>query len=149
MDKKIRLAQIAPPWLPIPPRTYGGIELMLYNLINELNKREYEITLFASGDSQVSVDLEPITDKAIWLKKGVRNPHAAAIRLLTTVANRFSDFDLIHNHFNFFAFPLSFCPKCPPFLTTVHCPLDEEYAKTMKENADLYSRGVVNVLETI
>ncbi|MBI4119246.1 MAG: glycosyltransferase family 4 protein [Parcubacteria group bacterium] len=132
MKKKLKIAQIAPLWIPVPPKTYGGIELMLHNLIEELIKREYDITLFASGDSQTNAKLVPIVEQAIWLQHDLRNPHAPIIRLLKELFDRFDDFNLIHNHFNFFPFPLSLRIDCPPFLTTVHRPVDLEYAKTMK-----------------
>ena len=132
MSKKLRIAQIAPLWIPVPPRTYGGIELMLYNLIEELVKREYKVSLIASGDSKTSAELISIVEKGIWLEHNFKNPHASIIRLIKILSDRFRDFDLIHNHFNFFPFPLSLFSDCPPFLTTVHRPVDFQYAETIK-----------------
>ena len=57
--KKPRIAQLAPLWIPIPPRTYGGIELMLSELTEELVRRGYDITLFASDDSKTSAKFVP------------------------------------------------------------------------------------------
>ena len=131
MSKKPRIAQIAPLWIPVPPRTYGGIELMVYNLVEELIKREYKISLIASGDSKTTAELIPIIEKGIWLEHNLKNPHASIIRLVKILFDRFRDFDLIHNHFNFFPFPLSLHSNCPLFLTTVHNPVDYQYAKTM------------------
>lgn len=31
----MRIAHIAPPWLAIPPKNYGGTENVIYNLIEE------------------------------------------------------------------------------------------------------------------
>lgn len=130
--KKLRITQIAPLWIPVPPRTYGGIELMLYHLIEELEKRDYPQTLFASGDSKTSAKLVPIIKKGIWLERNLRSPHASVMQLIKITADRFKDFDLIHNHFNFFTFPLSLLPDCPPFLTTIHRPMDPETAEAIK-----------------
>ena len=47
--KRTKIAQLAPLWIPVPPRTYGGIELMLSLLTEELVARNYDVTLFASG----------------------------------------------------------------------------------------------------
>ncbi|MBI2056185.1 MAG: glycosyltransferase family 4 protein [Candidatus Sungbacteria bacterium] len=132
MAKKLRIAEIAPLWIPVPPRTYGGIELMLAELTDELVRRGHEITLFASGESLTTAKLVPVTDKAIWLERNIRNPHASIIRLTKMVFDRLYDFDLIHNHFNFFPFPISLRLDCPSFLTTVHRPVDKHYAETMK-----------------
>lgn len=130
--KKPRIAQLAPLWIPIPPRTYGGIELMLSELTEELVRRKYDVTLFASGDSKTSAKFVPLTEKAIWLDHELKNPHAPMMRMLKEVVDRFREFDLIHNHFNFFMFPLSLFPDCPRFLTTVHRPVDKQYAETMR-----------------
>src|SRR3989344_2561256 len=130
--KKPRIAQLAPLWIPIPPRTYGGIELMLSELTEELVKQEYDITLFASGDSKTSARFIPVTEKALWLDHELKNPHASVMRMLKEVFDRFYEFDILHNHFNFFMFPLSLRLDCPQFLTTVHRPVDKQYAEAMK-----------------
>lgn len=130
--KKLKIAQIAPLWIPIPPRTYGGIELMLYGLEEELVKRGYDVTLYASGDSTVSSKLKSPTDKALWLQKEAKNPHAAVIKMLHMINEDKNSFDLIHNHFNFFMFPLALCDHLPPMLTTIHRPIDDLYADAIK-----------------
>lgn len=130
--KKIRIAQISPLWIPVPPLTYGGIEFMVYNLTEELVKRGYDVTLFASGDSKTSAKLVSPVDKALWLQKGLKNPHAAIIKMLKMIKDRAEDFDIIHSHFNFFMFPLQFCGAIPPMLTTIRRPMDELYADAIK-----------------
>ena len=130
--RKLRVAQLAPLWIPIPPRTYGGIELMLSELTEELVKRGYDMTLFASGDSKTSARLIPITQKAIWLDHELKNPHAPVMRMIKEVFDRFYEFDIIHNHFNFFMFPLSLRLDCPQFLATIHRLVDKHYAEAMK-----------------
>ncbi len=132
MPKKLRIAQLAPLWIPIPPRTYGGIELMLHHLTEELVRRGHNLTLFASGDSKTSANLVPILEKAIWLDHELKNIHASVMRMIKEVFDRFYEFDFIHNHFNFFMFPLSLRLDCPRFLTTVHRPVDAQYAEAMK-----------------
>jgi glycosyltransferase involved in cell wall biosynthesis len=124
----MKIAQIAPLWIPIPPRTYGGIELMLYNLVEELKRRGHEVTLYASGDSNVSAFLKSPIEKGIWLQKSVRNPHAAVIRMLTMIKNDLKNYDLVHNHFSFFMFPLADEAGAPPMLTTLHNPIDSSLA---------------------
>ena len=46
----LRIAQVAPLWTRIPPSNYGGIELLMKLLIDELVARGHEVTLFSSGD---------------------------------------------------------------------------------------------------
>ena len=50
----MRIAQIAPPWLPIPPKNYGGTESVIYNLVEELVAQGHDVTLFAPGDAKTS-----------------------------------------------------------------------------------------------
>lgn len=136
--KKIRIAQIAPLWIPVPPRTYGGIELMLYNLVEELVKRNYDVRLFASGDSKTKARLISPIKQSLWLQRDLKNPHAAVIKLLKLIKEQASSFDLIHNHFNFFMFPLALYDGLPPILTTIHRPLNGLYAETIKLFPQIY-----------
>ena len=54
----MRIAQVAPLAERIPPIAYGGIELVVALLTDELVRRGHEVTLFASGDSQTLAKLE-------------------------------------------------------------------------------------------
>ena len=54
----MRIGMIAPLELRVPPPAYGGIELVVSLLTEELVLRGHEVTLFASGDSQTSARLE-------------------------------------------------------------------------------------------
>lgn len=121
--KKMKIAQLAPLWIPVPPKTYGGIELMLSLLTEELVRRNYDVTLFASGDSQTTGKLFPLTEKGIWLEKGLRSPHAYIANALEKIHLNRNSFDLFHNHFDFFMFPLCLS-KMIPILTTLHRPMD-------------------------
>jgi len=116
----------------VPPRTYGGIELLLSLLTEELVRRGYDITLFASGDSKTKANIVVATEKALWLRKDLRSPHAVITRLLRMVHDRRKQFDLIHNHFDFFMFSLLISNDCPPVLTTLHRPIDEELARVAR-----------------
>lgn len=128
---KIKIAQLAPLWIPVPPRTYGGIELMLSLLTEELVARDYDVTLFASGDSKTSAKLIPLTEKAIWLQKGLRSPHAYIAAALKKIYQHRKQFDLFHNHFDFFMFPLCLSEKIP-ILTTLHRPIDSAAAEAYR-----------------
>jgi len=101
---------------------------MLSFLTEELVKRDYDVTLFASGDSITESRLEPMTSKGLWLQK-LRSPHAVIMQMLNHVYERRGDFDLIHSHAEFFMYPLLLGGSPVPILTTLHRPLDEEAAK--------------------
>lgn len=64
----MRIAQIAPLWETVPPPAYGGAELVVSLLTDELVRRGHEVTLFASGDSQSLAHLESVHPCALgWM----------------------------------------------------------------------------------
>lgn len=50
----MKIAVIAPPWIPVPPPRYGGIELVIHNLVEGLKAMGEDVTLFAPKDTSVS-----------------------------------------------------------------------------------------------
>ncbi len=55
----MKIAVIAPPWIEVPPAHYGGIETVIYNLVEGLTELGQEVILFALKDSRVSCKLYP------------------------------------------------------------------------------------------
>ena len=53
MTRPLRIAHVAPPFERVPPRAYGGTERIVHELVVELDRRGYDVTTFASGDSEV------------------------------------------------------------------------------------------------
>ena len=49
----MRIAHIAPPWLSIPPKNYGGTENVIYYLVEAQVALGHDVTLFAPGDAGV------------------------------------------------------------------------------------------------
>jgi hypothetical protein len=47
----VRIAIVAPPWVPVPPPAYGGTEAVLDNLARGLLEAGHDVLLFATGDS--------------------------------------------------------------------------------------------------
>jgi glycosyltransferase involved in cell wall biosynthesis len=52
----MRIAVIAPPWLPVPPPAYGGTELVLDGLCRGLAAAGHQVLLCTTGDSTCPVD---------------------------------------------------------------------------------------------
>ncbi|WP_442946801.1 hypothetical protein [Nostoc sp. WHI] len=61
----MKIAQVAPLWERVPPPNYGGIELVVSRLTDELVCRGHEVTLFASGDSETLAHLEAVYPRAL------------------------------------------------------------------------------------
>jgi len=114
----VRIAQIAPLVESVPPRLYGGTERVVSWLTEELVALGHEVTLFASGDSHTSAKLEPVVPRALRLD-GIHNSVPYNIIMLDRVAERRSEFDVMHFHTDFFHYPL-FRNMAHKTLTTLH-----------------------------
>lgn len=63
----MKICIISPTVVPIleTGKKYGGIETVIYNVAKELTKRNHEVIVYASGDSEVAGRLIPLTKKAL------------------------------------------------------------------------------------
>jgi glycosyltransferase involved in cell wall biosynthesis len=115
----MRIAQIAPLWERVPPPAYGGTELVVSLLTDELVRRGHEVTLFATADSITLAKLEPGAIQPLRLMEAT--PQEAQIYdtlQLSKVYEHVSDFDIIHSHVDFQAFPYANLVKTPTVHTT-------------------------------
>jgi len=112
----MRIAQVAPLWERVPPPAYGGIELVVGLLTDELVKRGHEVTLFASGDSITLAKLESVHPQALRLDSNVKECGIYEMLQLSRVYEQASKFDIIHSHMGCSALPYSNLVKTP----TVH-----------------------------
>lgn len=119
----MRVAQIAPLTEAIPPKLYGGTERVVSWLTEELVEMGHDVTLFASGDSETSANLEPMWPRALRLDGAVRDPMALHMAMLESVRRRASEFDILHFHLDYFPFSI-FSRQSTPFITTMHGRLD-------------------------
>jgi hypothetical protein len=55
----VRIAQVAPLVVRVPPVRYGGTERVISALTEELVRRGHTVTLFAAGTSRTSARLVP------------------------------------------------------------------------------------------
>ena len=60
----LRVAIIAPPWVPVPPPLYGGTEAVLDYLARGLRDAGHEVMLYATGDSTCEVPTQFCRDSA-------------------------------------------------------------------------------------
>jgi glycosyltransferase involved in cell wall biosynthesis len=112
----MRIAQISPLWERVPPPAYGGIELVVSRLTDELVRRGHEVILFASGDSQTLAKLESVYPRAIRLDPNIKEYSVYEMLELSRVYERAADFDIIHSHVGITALPFGSLVKTP----TVH-----------------------------
>jgi len=118
----MRIAQISPLFVPVPPSDYGGTERIVYTLTEELVKRGHEVTLFAAAGSTTSARLLESAPEPLWDSGG--SPlswHAVEIERLI---RRSGEFDVIHSHLDVVPWLGGERYQCP-LVTTTHGRLDQ------------------------
>jgi glycosyltransferase involved in cell wall biosynthesis len=133
--KKLRIAQIAPLWITIPPLKYGGIERIIAMLCDGLSAKGHEVTLFASPGSTargklISVFDEPLIDANIAWSNPIWN--LRNLSLATEMAND-GKFDIIHTHLDIWSLFFHNLTKTPT-IHTMHNPLYRTNADANKDD---------------
>jgi glycosyltransferase involved in cell wall biosynthesis len=114
----MRIAVLAPISWRVPPIHYGPWELFASLLTEGLVSRGHEVTLFATGDSETSARLRSVVGRG-WSEDPSIDPKVAECLHISEVFERASDFDVIHNSFDFL--PLTYSRLVStPVITTIH-----------------------------
>ena len=114
----MRIAVLAPISWRVPPRHYGPWELFASLLTEGLVSRGHDVTLFATGDSVTSARLRSVIPRG-WSEDPGVNPKVAECLHISNVFERASEFDVIHNSFDFL--PLTYSRLIStPMITTIH-----------------------------
>src|SRR5438105_13751889 len=122
----LRIAIVAPPWYPLPPRGYGGTELVVHLLHQELRRLGHDVTVFGAEDSEPGVTM--LADAA-WSHDLGGPDHSA--RLATYLARVYAAvggqrFDVIHDHTGFEGLLLAlYSGAAPAVVHTIHGELIE------------------------
>jgi glycosyltransferase involved in cell wall biosynthesis len=131
----LKIAVLAPFEEPVPPKKYGGTELVVYNLVEELVAIGHDVTLIASGDSTTTAKLVPGVERAIRILPKARNPQTRAALRYQGLANALSiivngDFDILHNHYGWQLLMFKKLLSCP-VITTLHGTLADPTEREM------------------
>jgi glycosyltransferase involved in cell wall biosynthesis len=114
----LRIAVLAPVSWRVPPRHYGPWEQFASLLTEGLVARGVDVTLFATADSITSGRLASVIARSYSEDAGVE-PKVVECLHIAHAFERASEFDLIHNSFDFL--PLSYSELVDtPVLTTIH-----------------------------
>ena len=119
----MKIAQISPLAESVPPKLYGGTERVVSWLTEELVAQGHDVTLFASGDSQTSARLLPVTPRALRLDPTVRDALGYGIIQIEEVRRRAHEFDILHFHIDLLHAPFVRTLGVPA-VTTLHGRLD-------------------------
>jgi glycosyltransferase involved in cell wall biosynthesis len=137
LNKKLKIALLAPITHEIPPIGYGPWELVVYNLAESLVKLNVDVTLFATKQTQTAAKLDYCTDKPLIevdqkLHQSLTNKH------ISYTLSKSANFDMIHNHLNIH--PVLHAKKLSiPMITTLHGSASEKsneiyYMQCKQEN---------------
>lgn len=66
----MRIGLVAPPFITVPPRVYGGTELFIAQLAEGLQRLGVEVVVYCNGESTVSVEKRWLYQKAQWPIQG-------------------------------------------------------------------------------
>jgi glycosyltransferase involved in cell wall biosynthesis len=98
----VRIAQLCPPWLAVPPKGYGGIEWVVALLADGLADAGHEVTLFATGDSETRARLDYVFEQAPGSRR-INDIVLDTTHTLHALRRARERFDVLHVHSPFSA----------------------------------------------
>ena len=114
----MKIALLAPIAWRTPPLKYGPWEQVASNIAEGMVRKGVDVTLFATGNSQTSGKLEYISNTA-YAEDSSIDPKVWECLHISNVMERASEFDIIHNNFDFL--PLTYSRLIEtPMITTIH-----------------------------
>lgn len=130
--QSLRIAMIAPPWLAMPIRGYGGIELVLQTLVHALQGMGVESVVFGNSERR----LHDVSTRSIYSEEQYPNIHRPIYESLPILAAHMQfalqeiradgNFDIIHDHNGFYGPQLlawaTRMRDIPPVIHTHHGP---------------------------
>ena len=93
----MRIALIAPPFIPVPPKNYGGTELFIAQLARGLRELGIEPVVYTNGESAIDVERRWLYAKAQWPIEGEIYGNLTDVNHTAwAVADAARDCDIIH-----------------------------------------------------
>src|SRR5437899_12165471 len=139
--RSMKIGQIGPPWITIPPKNYGGTEIVIFNLVEEQVAQGHDVTLFAPGDAKTSAKHISFFQKSL-IDSGIPWPaHLKAYYHLQKSLEFAREFDIIHTHLSsssdLYIFPLT-APLATPHITTLHSRFPFDRVQSWTGDADQF-----------
>jgi glycosyltransferase involved in cell wall biosynthesis len=101
-----------------PPKKYGPWEQVASNIAEGLCKKGIDVTLFATGDSTTSGQLQSVCERPYAEDQNI-DPKVWECLHISHLMEQAARFDIIHNHFDFL--PLTYSRLIDtPMVTTIH-----------------------------
>lgn len=130
----MRIAMVSTPFLPVPPRDYGGTELVVHELAIGLAARGHDVVLFATGDSTAPLPLRYCYARAQWPPEPLVDFHH-----VTWAMREIADggFDIVHVH-SAAALACARLAPLPPMVYTLHHVRDQACSAFYRWHRDAY-----------
>lgn len=124
----MRIGLVAPPFICVPPRKYGGTELFVAHLAEGIQRAGHNVVVYTVGDSEVKVERRWIYEHCEW---PLRSDLAVQLKDLAhtawAVQDAAEDCDVLHVQN---APALAFSNLVPtPFVHTVHHTHEESLSR--------------------
>jgi len=132
---RMKLALLAPPWIPVPPPGYGGIEQVLELLCKAFVERGHDVTMFAAPGSRSAARVEAPLEQAHpdEIQMAIYEADHVACTF-EAVEQAEPPFELLHDHCGFTAF--AFADRVSvPLVHTLHGPFTEETSAFYRRHA--------------
>jgi len=94
----MRIALLAPPYLAVPPKGYGGTEKIISLLADGLVEHGHDVTLFATGDSVTKAALVSYYPQALGNSGLKKNDALEPLLQYEHCYAQAAAFDIIHSH---------------------------------------------------
>ena len=114
----MKVAILAPVAWRTPPQHYGPWEQMASNIAEGLVANGVDVTLFATADSITGGKLDAVIKRG-YEEDRSQDAKVAECLHISNLMEKASDFDIIHNHFDFLPLTYSALVKTP-LVTTIH-----------------------------
>lgn len=114
----MKIAILSPITWRTPPLRYGPWEQVASNIAEGLVEKGFEVTLFASGNSNTKGKLASVCDHACAKDSSI-DPKVTECLHISNLMEQADRFDIIHNNFDFLPLTYSKLIKTP-MVTTIH-----------------------------
>jgi len=119
----MRIALIAPPWLPIPPPAYGGIEAVVDRLARGFATAGHDVLLYATGDATCPVPLKWTLKRSDSSRMG---QSVAELRHVVGAYRAVAGYDVVHDH-TLIGPAYARAMHGPLVVTTAHSPVQGDH----------------------
>jgi glycosyltransferase involved in cell wall biosynthesis len=133
----MRIALVAPPFIPVPPIRYGGTELFIAHLAENLSQIGHEVVVYANGQSTVEAEVRWCYRQSMWPPEGNFSETLKEINHSAwAIQDAAKTCDVIHVN-NTFGLACSRFVETP-FVCTVHHPHEKALSEFYCEHPNAH-----------